>query len=173
MLPSIGSVLEEVRRRLDFQFELSDSHDFKASIILATSGVIIAILLTALSLAQSQLYGLLQVAEYKIKMLAMTGLSLLVLFGSIILSIIALWIRNYNRPPSLQRLRDHYIAEPEDETQLQLIDIFIPAINNNEKILKLQTYLIRAATILLSIGLLIFVGLLSWLIMIFLKVIPM
>jgi len=170
-LPSTDLVLDEVRRRLDFQFELSDSHDFKASIVLGTSGIVIAMLLTALPLAQAQLDSLLKVVEYKTAVLAAIGISLLVLFVSIILSITVLWIRNYNRPPRLERLRNYYIAEPKEETQLQLIDIFIPAIDNNEKILKRQTYLIRAATVLLSIGLLIFISLLSWFIMIFFKAI--
>lgn len=171
MLPSIDVVLDEVRRRLDFQFELSDSHDFKASVILGTSGVVIAILLTALPLSQSQLASLLELVAYKTVVLTMIEMSLLVLVVSIILCIIVLWIKNYDRPPCLDRLREHYIVEQKEETQLQLIDVFIPAIGNNDKILKRQTNLIRAAVILLSIGLLIFIGLVSWFIMIFLKVI--
>jgi hypothetical protein len=150
---------------------LSDSHDFKASIILGTSGIVIALLLTALPLAQSQLASLLELMVYKTVVLTIIGISLLVLFASIILSVIVLWIKNYDRPPCLDRLREHYIIEQKEETQLQLIDVFIPAIVNNEKILKRQANLIRTAAILLSIGLLTFIGLLSWFIMIFLKII--
>jgi hypothetical protein len=171
VLPSIDIVLDEVRRRLDFQFELLNSHDFKASIVLGTSSVVIAVLLATLPLAQSQLDSLSRVVEYKIALSVLIGIPLLVLFTSIIISIIVLWIRNYNRPPRLQRLREHYIAEPQQKIQLQLIDNFMDAIDRNERIVKCQANLIRTASILLSIGLLTFIGLLSWFIMIFLKII--
>ncbi len=171
MLPSVDLVLDEVRRRLDFQFELLDSHDFKASIVLGTASIVIAMLLTALPLAQSQLGSLSKVAEHRVIVLALIGMSLFLLFVSIVISIIVLWIKNYSRPPSLQRLRDVYMAESEEKTQLQLIDNFMDAIDKNEKIVKRQSNLIKAAIIFLSIGLLIFIGLVSWFIMIFLKVI--
>jgi hypothetical protein len=171
VLPSINIVFDEVRRRLDFQFELLASHDFKASIVLGTDSVVIAILLAALPLAQSQLDNLSNVMEYKILLLVMIVISLFTLFGSIILSVIVLWIRNYNRPPSLDRLRHHYIAEPVDATQLQLIDSFMEAIDKNEKTVKRQSSFIKIATVLLIIGLLILICLLVWFILLFLKVV--
>lgn len=171
MLPSIDIVLDEVRRRLDFQFELLTSHDFKASIVLGTSSVIIAILLAALSLAQLQWDNLSNVAEYKIMLLVMIVISLLTLFISMVLSVLVLWIRNYNRPPCLERLRNHYIAEPLDTTRLQLIDNFIDAIAKNEKTVNRQSNFIKVATVLLSTGLLIFICLLVWCILLFLNVI--
>lgn len=167
-LPSIDIVLDEVRRRLDFQFELSDSHDFKASIILSISCVIIAILLAALTLIQPQIVNL-RKSLGLLAMLALLGAPVLFLIISIILSLIALRIKNYERPPELDRLRNFYLNKAPAETQLELTDIMIPAIRKNEISLTCQTCLIKNATIFLVVGLMLFIGLLTWFMVILLS----
>jgi len=171
VFPSISVVLDEVRRRLDFQFELLDSHNFKASIVLGTSSVVITILLAALALSQSQLSSLLTAIEYRIILSALILIAVLVLFVSIVLSVIVLWVRDYNRTPSIEWLRDNYMSKPAETTMEQLIENFIDTINKNEKTVKGQASLIKTATASLCIGLFIFICLLAWFILIFLKVI--
>jgi len=171
-LPSVHIVLDEVRRRLDFQFELSNSLDFKASIALGTSGLTFALFLAALPLAQPHLSNLLHSPADELTASILIVASFSVLFASTVLSIVVLWIKKYDRPPSLDRLRNHYIAEPVDDTELALIDTFVQSIAVNEKTLKWQANLVKIATALLVGGLLIFMCLLCWFTFVFFKAPP-
>jgi len=149
-LPSIDVVLEEARRKLDFQFEQLNSLDTKASIVLGVAGVVLTIVLTSL------LSG--HLGEGTNLQLAKTALVLI--FVAFALSIVKLWIKRYHRPPKLDRLRSHYIVEDSEVTKLRIIDISLQAINDNDKMLNYQTWLVRCSYIILSLGL----GLLAYLI---------
>ncbi len=142
-LPSIDVVLEEVRRKLDFQFEQLNSLDIKASVVLGVAGVVLTIVLT--SLLSGQLAGgtNLQLAKT----------ALVIIFVALALSIVKLWIKKYHRPPKLDRLRFHYIVEDSEVTKLRIIDISLRDIDDNDKTLNWQIWLVRCSYIILSLGL--------------------
>ncbi len=146
-LPSIDIVLDEVRRKLDFQFEQLDGLDTKASIVLGIAGVGLTIVVT-------YLYS---VAFDEIICARLTKAALALIFVPLVLcialSIAELWIKKYDRPPKLERLRSHYITESAEETKLKIIDISLKAIEDNANLLNRQIWLVRLSYISLSIGL--------------------
>jgi len=150
---SVDLVLEEVRRRLDFQFEQMDSYQFKASIVLGISGVILTTMfmvfsndavLIVLNLESMTIFGII-IKSYKIAWIP--------LFISILLAFIIIWVRKYDRPPSLDHLRKYYLNKNEDETKLKIIDICIEAFHKNERRLNIQATLLQIAYVFVLIGL--------------------
>ena len=140
-LPSIDIVLDEVRRRLDFQFEQLDGLGTKSSIVLGIAGVIFTLLVTNL-LGQSNSATNLTLAK----------IALVPIFISIVLSFVPIYIRKFKRPPNLERLRFHYIVKDTKETKLKIIDICRKAVKDNEKLLKTIVGLIKCSYVHLVVG---------------------
>ena len=152
-LPSIDIVLDEVRRTLDFQFELLDGLVTKSGIVLGVSGVILALLVTSL-LGQSDLANLLLVE-----------VALVLIFLSLILSFISISMGKWDKPPQLERLRSHYISEPANETKLKIIDIVRDAIEKNDDGIKMRVRLWKSSYFILAIGLgllAVWIGIVVW-----------
>ena len=57
-LPSIDIVLDEARRKLDFQFEQLDGLNTKSGILLGVAGVIFTLLITSVLDKSSSVYNL-------------------------------------------------------------------------------------------------------------------
>ncbi len=141
-LPSINIVLDEVRRRLDFQFEQLDGLNTKSGIVLGVAGVIFTLLVTNLLDKSSTVDNLI-----------LAKIALVPIFASLVISFVPIYIINWDRPPNVERLRSHYIVEDFENTQLNIIDKCLEAIENNEKLLKRLVRLIKCSYFLLLIGL--------------------
>ena len=141
-LPSIGIVLEEARRRLDFQFDQLDGLSTKSGIVLGVAGVIFTLLVMSL-LGESSIEANLVLAK----------VALIPIFASLVVSFVPIYIIKWHRPPNVERLREHYIVEDVETTQLNIIDKCLEAIENNEKLLKNLARLIKCSYFLLLIGL--------------------
>ncbi len=141
-LPSINIVLDEVRRRLDFQFEQLDGLNTKSGIVLGVAGVIFTLLVTNLLDKSSTVDNLI-----------LAKIALVPIFASLVISFVPIYIINWDRPPNVERLRSHYIVEDFENTQLNIIDKCLEAIENNEKLLKKLVRLIKCSYFLLLIGL--------------------
>jgi hypothetical protein len=120
-LPSLDLVFEAAQKELDFQFEQINSLDTKASISLASAGIMLAALIGFLT----------QRPAIGISGFLIAGTLLISL--SAILAVITLWVRQFERPPNLERLRDYYIVETAAETKIWTVDAILEAIprNNN------------------------------------------
>lgn len=152
--PSIDIVLDEVRRKLDFQFEQLDGLNTKSGILLGVAGVIFTLLVTNL-LGQSD----------KVNNLILAKVALIPIFVSIVLSFVPIYIRKLKRPPNLERLRFHYIVKDSKETKLKIIDICREAVKDNQELLKIIVRLIKCSyvSLLLGLGLLaIWIGTIVW-----------
>ena len=141
-LPSIDIVLDEVRRKLDFQFEQLDGLRTKSGIVLGIAGVIFTLLITNL-LGQSN----------TINNLTLAKIALVPIFTSIVLSCVPIYIRKWNRPPKLERLRDYYIAIDAEDTKLNVIDKCLEAIDENQSLLDKLFRIIKCSYFLLLVGL--------------------
>ena len=153
-LPSIDVVLDEVRRKLDFQFEQLDGLRTKSGIVMGIAGVIFTLLITNL-LGQSNTAINLTLAK----------IALVPIFASIILSCVPIYIRKWNRPPKLERLRDYYIATGTEYTKLNVIDKCLEAIDENQKLVNKLFRIIKYSYFLLLIGLVllaVWVGMTIW-----------
>lgn len=151
---SINIVLDEVRRKLDFQFEQLDGLDTKSGIVLGVAGVIFTLLVTSM-LEQSNITDNTILAK----------IALAPIFVSLVLSFVPLYIRKWNRPPNIERLRSYYIVENSEETKLKIIDISMQAIRDNDKLLMRIIRLIKFSYIFLLIGLAllaIWIGIIIW-----------
>jgi hypothetical protein len=140
-LPSIDIVLDEVRRKLDFQFEQLDGLAIKAGIVLGVAGVIFTLLVTNL-LSQPSISLNLYLAK----------VALIPIILALVLAFIAIYILTWDRPPKLERLRDYYIVKDAQVTKLNVIDKCLEAIEKNKKLMDRLFFLVKCSYFLLLIG---------------------
>ena len=141
-LPSIDIVLEETRRRLDFQFDQLHGLVTKSGIVLGAAGVIFTLLVTHI-LDQSSIPP----------NLFLFASTLILIFSSLVLSFVPIYIMKWDRPPNLNRLRDYYIVKDVGTTKLNVIDICLEAVDSNRKLIDKLFCLLKCSHILLLIGL--------------------
>lgn len=140
--PSIDIVLEEARRRLDFQFDQLDGLVTKSGIVFGAAGIIFTLLVTHI-LDQSSIPP----------NLSLFAGTLILIFSSLVLSLVPIYIMKWHRPPDLNRLRDYYIVKDVGTTKLNVIDICLEAVDSNRKLLDKLFCLIKCSYILLLVGL--------------------
>lgn len=153
-LPSIDIVLDEVRRRLDFQFEQLDGLSTKAGIVLGVAGVIFTLLVTSLLSLPSTTPNL-----------YLAKIALIPIIIALVLSFIAIYILKWNRPPNLDRLRDYYIVKDAKVTKLNVIDKCLEGIDKNKKLIDKLFFLVKSSYILLLMGLVllaVWMGIIIW-----------
>lgn len=153
-LPSIDIVLDEVRRKLDFQFEQLDGLGTKSGIVLGIAGVIFTLLVTNL-LGQSNTAINLTLAK----------IALVPIFISIVLSFVPIYIIKWDRPPNLNRLREYYIVKDTENTKLNVIDKCLEAVDKNQKLIDNLFLVIKFSHFLLLLGLVllaVWVGMIIW-----------
>jgi len=142
--PSIDIVLDEARRKLDFQFQQLDGLDTKSGTLLGINGVLMALLITG-------------VIEYSHQPnIILVKLALAPIFISFILSLISIITRNWDNPPKLKYLRSKYIDKNAVETKLSIIDIFIEAVENNTGRIQFKISLWRLSYVTLALGVILF-----------------
>lgn len=141
-LPSIDIVLDEGRRKIDFQFEQIDGLDMKSGIVLGISGVVLTLLVTNLF---NQFNSIINTT--------LAEIALIPILLSLILSLIAIFIRKWDTPPKLEGLESHYLTEPANKTKLELIKVYLEATQNNSKKINVKVYLLYSSYAVLAIGL--------------------
>jgi len=141
-LPSIDVVLDETRRSLDFQFDQLNGIVTKSGIVLGVGGIIFTLLVTHI-LDQSTISP----------NLFLFTTTLILIFVSLILSFVPIYIIKWNRPPNLNRLRDYYIVKDVGTTKLNVIDKCLEAVDSNKKLIDKLFRLIKGSYIVLLIGL--------------------
>jgi hypothetical protein len=141
-LPSIDIVLDEARRKLDFQFERLNRLNTKSGMLLGIAAVILTLLVTTL-LGKQDTVG----RSLLIKV------ALAPIFTSLILSYLTVSISEYDRPPKLERLREHYISKDAEKTKIRIIDISIDAIQKNEGLIEKKVRLIKWSYVIFAMGL--------------------
>jgi len=153
-LPSIDIVLDEARRKLDYQFKQHDTLITKSGIVLGVDSVVFPILVTNLLGTSSQITDI-----------CIAILASLSIFTSLIMSFIPIYIRKWNRPPNLYRLREYYIAMDLPETKLNIIDRCLSAVDENQKLLDKLFRIVKLSYLLLLLGLVmlaIWIGMTIW-----------
>ena len=139
-LRSLGLVFEAVQNELDFQFEQINSLDTKASISLAAAGIMLAALISFFT----------QGANVGIPGVLIAGVLLISL--SAILAVATLWVRQFERPPNLERLRDYYISQTAEETKLEAVDVILEAISRNNNRIYNKSLILTASYAMLGLG---------------------
>lgn len=147
-LPSLDLVYEAVLKRLDLQFQQVHDLDMKANISLTAAGVILAVLISFLT---QQPVRLVQVVVAIVVLVSLSA----------VLSMTALWVRRYDRPPNVERLRDHYIVRSLEETKLRVIDVSLEAIEHNHGRIRSKIYVLISGYICLAAGVLVLAGYLT------------
>lgn len=140
-LESIDVVLDEVRRKIDFQFQQLDGLAIKAGIVLGVAGVIFTLIVTNL-LSQPSITLNLYLAK----------IALLPIILALVLAFIAIYVLTWDRPPKLERLRDYYIVKDVKVTKLNVIDKCLEAIEKNKKLMDRLFSLVKCSYFLLLIG---------------------
>lgn len=141
-LPGIDIVLDEARRKLDFQFERLNRLNTKSSMLLGIAAVILTLLVTTLLGKQDTVGNSLLIK-----------VALAPIFTSLILSYLTVSISEYDRPPKLERLREHYISKDAEKTKIRIIDISIDAIQKNEGLIEKKVRLIKWSYVIFAMGL--------------------
>jgi hypothetical protein len=133
-------VFEAAQKELDFQFEQVNSLDTKASIGLASAGIMLAALISLFT--QRPAGGL--------PGLLVAGV-LLISFSAI-LAVVTLWVRQFERPPNLERLRDYYIVETAAETKIWTVDAILEAISRNNNQIHNKFLTLTVSYVMLGLG---------------------
>jgi hypothetical protein len=139
-LPSLDLVFEAAQKELDFQFEQINSLDTKASISLAAAGIMLAALISFFT----------QRPAAGIPGFLISGTLLISL--SAILAVATLWVRRFERPPDLERLRDYYIAQTAEETKIETVDAILEAISRNSNRIYGKSLTLTASYAMLGLG---------------------
>lgn len=141
-LPSLDVVLEEVRRRLDFQFGQLDALVTKAGIVIGVAGIICTLLVTHI-LSKSSTAANLVISQ----------VALIPIFVSLVLSFVAMHIMKWRRPPNLTRLRDYYVVKDTETTKLNIVDECLKAVDSNQKLIDKLFSLVKCSYVFLLTGL--------------------
>jgi hypothetical protein len=145
-MPSLDVSFSEARRMLDNQFDQIDTIGVKVSVIVAASGVVITIILNSLPAL---------ITHIETAATILIALSVLSGLVSIIMGLIVLAFTDYDSVPSISKLIQHYLIQPEARTKYQLLHEMKDAFNNNKKLLdeKIDQGWISMWALLLSISL--------------------
>ena len=134
-------IYNEVKDRLNTQFQSLDGLNTKASVIIGFVGVIIGISLQLYSQSNSYLFG-----------------SCMTLFLiSIVFSFSAYKIKSYRRDPEPRDLTEKYLREDDKEVKKQLIDNFIESFEENNTKIEEKGEYINYSLILLFVGLIVLI----------------
>jgi len=134
-------IYNEVKDRLNTQFQSLDGLNTKASVIIGFVGVIIGISLQLYSQSNSYLFG-----------------SCMTLFMiSIFFSFSAYKIKSYRRDPEPRALRDGYLTTDNKTVKEQLIANFIESFEENKTKIEEKGEYINYSLILLFVGLIVLI----------------
>ena len=134
-------IYNEVKDRLNTQFQSLDGLNTKASVIIGFVGVIIGISLQLYSQSNSYLFG-----------------SCMTLFMiSIFFSFSAYKIKSYRRDPEPGPLRDEYLTTDDKTVKEQLIANFIESFEENKTKIAEKVKYINYSIILLLVGLIVLI----------------
>ena len=140
-LETLELIYNEVKDRLNTQFQSLDGLNTKASVIIGFVGVIIGISLQLYSQSNSYLFG-----------------SCMTLFLiSIFFSFSAYKIKSYRRDPEPRDLTEKYLREDDKEVKKQLIDNFIESFEENKNKIEEKGKYINYSLILLFVGLIVLI----------------
>ena len=134
-------IYNEVKDRLNTQFQSSDGINTKASVIIGFVGVMIGISLQLYSQSNSYLFG--------------SSMTLLMI--SIFLSFSAYKSKSYRRDPEPRDLTEKYLREDDKEVKKQLIDNFIVSFEDNKTKIEEKVKYINYSLILLFIVLIVLI----------------
>jgi hypothetical protein len=134
-------IYNEVKDRLNIQFQSLDGLNTKASVIVGFVGVIIGISLNLYSDENLHLF---------------IG-SMLLFLGSAFLSFSAYKIGGYRRDPEPRKLTEKYLREDDKKVKKQLIDNFIQSYEDNKNRIEKKVKYINYSLILLFIGLIVLI----------------
>ncbi len=134
-------IYNEVKDRLNTQFQSLDGLNTKASVIIGFVGVIIGISLQLYSQSNSYLFG-----------------SCMTLFMiSIFFSFSAYKIKSYRRDPEPRALTGKYLSDDSKKVKRQLIDNFIKSFEDNKTHIEEKGKSINYSIILLFVGLIVLI----------------
>ena len=138
-LETLELIYNEVKDRLNTQFQSLDGLNTKASVIIGFVGVIIGISLQLYSQSNSYLFGL--------------CMSLFMI--SIFFSFSAYKGKRYRKDPEPRALTVEYLMEDDKTVKKQLIDNFIASFEENKNNIEEKVKYINYSLILLFVGLIV------------------
>ena len=132
-------IYNEVKNRLNTQFQSLDGLNTKASVIIGFVGVIIGISLQLYSQSNSYLFGL----------------CMALFMISIFFSFSAYKGKRYRRDPEPRKLAEKYLREDSKKVMKKLIDNFIESFEDNKTKIEEKVKYINYSLILLFVGLIV------------------
>ncbi len=139
--PSIETIYNEASRQVERQSEHVDAIDTKASILLGFLAAVIASVV-ALERGSGTDYWLIG--------------GVILAFVSFIFGIIAYWPRTFSFGANPRGLRENYPNKELEATLIALVDNQVTSFENNEVVIKKKLLLLKIASIILSLSLLLF-----------------
>ncbi len=134
--PNLDLAYEEAKRILDFQFGQIDGLDAKASVLIASSGVLITIFLTAASSNMFRASDSLTVGGVTIAFLGA--------LMSAIFAVIAFHVKTYSNAPSIKSLIEKYLGwEDEKNAKYHLLFEYKRMFDHNFEMIQPKTQRIR------------------------------
>lgn len=141
--PSLGVIYQEVKDAIRAQLDQVDKLDAKVGLLLAAAGV---------SLAVISSNGVLPPEGKRLtSVFLVAGVIGIVL--SLLLGVIALWVRTFDVPPCPRGLRENYLQSPENMTRLSLVDTWVDSYEKNNKKIRWKVHWTKTSAVLLAVGL--------------------
>lgn len=144
--PSLDVAFQEVKARLEMQFQAISALDTKASIVLGFCGVILA----------SSFWSLQNSGQTLCIWLTMSPL--LLVFIAAIFSLIAYRVVEYRRDPEPRPLVENYLGKKSDETAKQILDNWVISFEENKRKIKRKVKLVRLSFLFLTFGIILFMA---------------
>ena len=148
---SLNLAYSEAKNLIEVQFRQIDGLDTKASNLLAATGIVLSVLISGqiLSIFLNSKTGS---PEYVMADYVLLGSASLFTLVSVILGVIALYVRHYKLSPDPRIIRTEYLNWTEEQTKLQILDNLILNFEDNAKTLSKKAALLQYGFTLFGFG---------------------
>lgn len=132
---SLDLAYDEAKGLIHVQMQEIDRLDTKASTLLAASGLILSVLISGQALGIFSLAGRgIGFAVNRVDHVLLASASLFIMI-SLVLGVMALWVRCYKLAPHPKTMRSKYLDWPEEQTKLQVLHNIVCAFGVNASII--------------------------------------
>lgn len=136
---SLDLAYDEAKSLIQVQLEQIDRLDTKASTLLATSGLILSVLISGQALNIFFLAGQgIRPTVNRVDYVLLASASLFILI-SLVLGVMALRVRHYKLAPHPRTMREKYLGWLEDKAKLQILDNIVGAFEVNAPVISKKT----------------------------------
>jgi len=149
---SLDLAYGEAKNLIQVQFWQIDGLDTKASTLLAAAGLVLSVLISGQALSLFFLYDkAIRLSFNRVDYTLLASASLFILI-SLVLGVVALYVRHYKLAPYPRTIRTKYLDWAEDKTKLQILDNLVVDYEENAKTISKKATLLQYGFTLFAIG---------------------